>query len=119
MYLLDLMRLATSVCLPSGASRYIMFAEFVCPAGGLEMPSAVYLLDVMRPGRRVAEVLDLVRPVLASQQNTKVGPSVRDDVCYAGLAPFPSFYVDAAAVLLRGLMPLDKHGSEIVAQCCR
>ncbi|WIA12401.1 hypothetical protein OEZ85_012445 [Tetradesmus obliquus] len=40
--------------------------------GGLEMPSAVYLLDVMRPGRRIAEVLDLVRPVLASQQNTKV-----------------------------------------------
>ncbi|WIA32542.1 hypothetical protein OEZ86_003353 [Tetradesmus obliquus] len=40
--------------------------------GGLEMPSAVYLLDVMRPGRRVAEVLDLVGPVLASQQNTKV-----------------------------------------------
>ncbi|KAF6262124.1 hypothetical protein COO60DRAFT_1699425 [Scenedesmus sp. NREL 46B-D3] len=40
--------------------------------GGLELPSAVYLLDVMRPGRRIAEVLALVRPVLASAQHTKV-----------------------------------------------
>jgi hypothetical protein len=37
------------------------------------MPSAVYLLDMQQPGRRISEVLDLVRPVLASAQNTKVG----------------------------------------------
>jgi hypothetical protein len=42
-------------------------------AGGLEMPSAVYLLDVQQPGRRISEVLELVRPVISSAQNTKVG----------------------------------------------
>jgi hypothetical protein len=45
----------------------------LCIAGGLEIPSAVYLLDVMKPSPRITEVLDLVRPVLASAQNTKVG----------------------------------------------
>jgi hypothetical protein len=42
-------------------------------AGGLEMPSAVYLLDMQQPRRKVAEVLELVRPMIASTQNTKVG----------------------------------------------
>eukprot|EP00775_Hariotina_reticulata_P008646 gene8646-8827_t len=40
--------------------------------GGLEMPAAVYLIDVLKPGPQVQQVLELVRPVLASGSNLKV-----------------------------------------------
>jgi hypothetical protein len=69
-YLLDVMHTVT--CMLSFTPYGLMALFLLTPAGGLEIPSAVYLLDVMRPGPRIAEVLDLVRPVLASAQNTKV-----------------------------------------------
>jgi hypothetical protein len=47
------------------------------------MPSAVYLLDMQQPGRKVAEVLELVRPVIASTQNTKVGLRQADSTVIA------------------------------------
>ncbi|KAF8071338.1 hypothetical protein HT031_001422 [Scenedesmus sp. PABB004] len=49
--------------------------QFFAPAvaiGGLELPAAAYLLDVQSHGPRVDQAIDLVRPVLASNDNTKV-----------------------------------------------
>ena len=45
--------------------------------GGLEMPAAVYLLDIHRPGEHVRNYLSLVAPVLSNRDNIKVrqGPS--------------------------------------------
>jgi len=40
--------------------------------GGLEMPAAVYLLDMMNPREDVVNYLSLVAPVLTSKDNIKV-----------------------------------------------
>jgi hypothetical protein len=36
------------------------------------MPAAVYLIDVLKPGFQVQQVLELIQPVLASGSNVKV-----------------------------------------------
>lgn len=49
--------------------------QFFAPhaaVGGIELPAAVYLVDVMKPGPHISQLLELVRPVLASTHNTKV-----------------------------------------------
>lgn len=49
--------------------------QFFAPyasVGGLEMPAAVYLLDLHQPGPDVRNYLSLVAPVLSSRENIKI-----------------------------------------------
>jgi hypothetical protein len=54
---------------PSPAVQF--FAPYAS-IGGLEMPAAVYLLDIHQPGGHVRNYLSLVAPVLSSRDNIKV-----------------------------------------------
>jgi len=55
----------------AGGGAVQFFAPYAA-IGGLEMPAAVYLIDMLKPGFQVQQVLELIQPVLASGSNVKV-----------------------------------------------
>lgn len=56
----------------SPSSPALQFFAPYASIGGLEMPAAVYLLDLHRSGEHVRNYLSLVASVLSSRDNIKV-----------------------------------------------